>query len=408
MFAALILTMPYNTQTDVRFVRAAYDTFTAGSLNLEDAYDILFYTNPDLAAGLEDGHPVHGIEIEIGGRNSTNFALVGKAARCENCRDVEGFLLIVDGTTGERIWQWTARLKDDDALNAVVQLPPESEANQGDLLVVGFKIENGVAKRMIVRLDLDTLRVKWVATDFGDSPRSHGAWEMITLNEDKNSILLSGVMSRRTTDEMWFKSYGNVADGQPVVMEIPISALDSAPTAASATWTQVWPEYENLISAKSIRPVTNNKVAILLWGEEDNSATLQLFDEQRQSIWGPTLFGRIHGEGTDIAVSSDAIAISGHGCTTCNGELQGKLTKVRLDDGELQWSKAYEMCDHTIYPTCVFIFNECWGVQALADDGFVLACGTGIEGCEDMTGSLRSSCRRGDGVPVDPRPDRRR
>ena len=28
------------------------------------------------------------------------------------------------------------------------------------------------------------------------------------------------------------------------------------------------------------------------------------------------------------------------------------------------------------------IYDECWGIQGLADGGVVVGCGTGIEGCE--------------------------
>ena len=166
------------------------------------------------------GHPVHGVEIELDNRPYPDFALIGKALRCETCRDVEGFLVIVDGETGETIWQWSPGYTEDDALNAVVQLPPQTPGSSGDLIVVGHDMTNGVAKRMIARIDPNARVVKWIANDFGDTNGSHGAWEMVSLSDDKSSILLGGVQNRATTEEMWFKSYGNVFDGNAVVMEV--------------------------------------------------------------------------------------------------------------------------------------------------------------------------------------------
>lgn len=71
------------------------------------------------------------------------------------------------------------------------------------------------------------------------------------------------------------------------------------------------------ISAKAARAVGNN-VAVLLWGEAIYQATLVMLNGSDGSIvWGPNQYGSVHGEGTDIAVSSDnsLIAISGQGGT---------------------------------------------------------------------------------------------
>jgi hypothetical protein len=38
------------------------------------------------------------------------------------------------------------------------------------------------------------------------------------------------------------------------------------------------------------------------------------------------------------------------------------------------------------------IFDECWGVQPTDDGGFILACGTGIEGCDEIEGELKNEC----------------
>ena len=365
-----------------------------------DPYPVLYYATPETKGQIDDAHPVHGVELSNG-----DYAIVGKALRCEKCKDVEGFVLVVDGNTGQTKWQWTPQANGrEDAINAVVEIPDGT----GDLLVVGFQIpENsgGVAKRAVTRLDSQGKEV-WTSTDFGDTQQSHGAWEMVTVSDDKSSVLLSGVHKRATNEEMWFKSYGNVADGNAVVMEIPIALLAAPVSAESASWTQEWTEF-GMMTAKAARPVPGGGVIVLLWGDEDDSsASLQYFDANRRSVWGPIRYGEQHGEGTDVAVTADgnAFVITGHGCTKCEGELLGKLTKVR-SDGAMLWSKPYASCDPEMFPTCTPIFNECWGVGAIGvNDGFVLACGTGLEYCEELDGDAAQQCRREQPVVLDPRP----
>ena len=38
------------------------------------------------------------------------------------------------------------------------------------------------------------------------------------------------------------------------------------------------------------------------------------------------------------------------------------------------------------------IFDECWGVQETESGGAILACGTGIEGCDEVEGDLYNEC----------------
>ena len=364
-------------------------------------YPVIYYKAPGTRGQVDDAHPVNGVELSNG-----DYAIVGKALRCERCDDPEGFAVVVDGRTGKTKWQWTPNSQQEDVLNAVVEVPDGS----GDVLVVGFQTvgsgNNSVAKRSVTRLRGTDGTLVWTSLDFGDRRNSHGAWEMVTVSDDKSTILLSGVHKRAFREEMWFKSYGNVADGQAVVMEIPVDALGSPVSAESATWTKTWTQ-RGMTTAKAARPVAGGGVVVLLWGDDDDSsASLQYFDANRRSLWGPTRYGRAHGEGTDVAVSDNGrtFAITGHGCTRCQGELLGKLTKVRARTGRMVWSKGFASCDPEVYPSCTPIYNECWGVTAVANRGFVLACGTGLEYCGALTGDNLRRCRREQPVFLDPRP----
>lgn len=75
------------------------------------------------------------------------------------------------------------------------------------------------------------------------------------------------------------------------------------------------------------------------------------------------------------------------------------MTLVNGDSGSRISTKSFESGgDETI------IFNECWGVAAMPDNGgFTMACGTGIEGghCYTLSGDARSKCLEGKGDPRD-------
>jgi len=313
---------------------------------------------------------------------------------------------------------WTQATREG-AMNAVVQLP-----NGGDLLVVGWQNEGGppggIGKRYLARVNPlgvdDASKVVWEATNFGDSRNSHGAWEMIDISSDGQSIILSGVRnipSLKNGDgesAMSFKSYGNVEGGTAVVMQIPITSLDTAPTNSSATWTKTYAgEYT---TAKAARPIPNtDQIAVLLWGErtDANSAMLdklRAFDGVSQlSGERPINFGVAHGEGTDIAVSADgtSIYITGHGSAAPairgeNRELYGKITKVRVSDYVQQFTKGYASCDVSVTATCWPIKNECWGIATLEIGNVVVACGTGIEDCNSLPPDQSAQCSRGNPI----------
>jgi len=271
-----------------------------------------------------------------------------------------------------------------------------------------------IGKRYLVRLNPLTSTVVWEATEFGDnSATSNGAWEMIDIYGD--NIILSGVRQISSLEgTMDFKSYGNVGGGTAVVMQIPVSSLTSAPSSLSASWTK---EYNSPAqTAKAARPIGNTgNIAVLLWGEETAQSSAMLdklsaLNGQSLLAGGIKQYGATHGEGTDIAVSTDgsSVYITGHGKSPLipNGsELYGKITKIRASDYVQQWSKGYASCNVSTMPTCWPIKNECWGIASLTSGNVVIGCGTGIEDCNDpMPQSQKTQCLAGNQIDgVDPR-----
>lgn len=63
--------------------------------------------------------------------------------------------------------------------------------------------------------------------------------------------------------------------------------------------------------------------------------------------------------------------------------------KITLDDGAVEWTQEYGSYDggkfqfYGLNPASTeIIFNECFGIDVNDDeDGLVISCGTGIEGC---------------------------
>lgn len=386
------------------FVQADYSNFPAKSINLSSAFSISNYWGATSeAVSIGDAHPVHGTKLS-GGTLDGYYAVAGKGDNGEN-GIYDGFLVLLT-PSGTFYKSWSPGINtENDALNAVVQI-----SSGGDLLVVGYQTSGGVSKRSITRLDMtqttSAAQEVWTITNFGDASGSHGAWEMINLNHDGTSILVCGVHQMSANSNMAFKSYGNVDDGNAIAMEIPMVALSSATTSSSATWTKTWSGASGFTTAKSIRPIPGNGVVVMTWGEnngDDNSATLHKFDSTRATVWENKKFGRLGStapyaylEGTDFAVSEDGsyYAVSGHGSMDDAGEYYARAVGVNAADGTLAWSKGYMSCDYTQYPTCKSIKNECWGI-ATGSNFFVLSCGTGIENCDGLSGSLLTSCNAG-------------
>ena len=176
----------------------------------------------------------------------------------------------------------------------------------------------------------------YTAASFGDSAGAHGAYEMVKV--DGSDVFLSGLKDKSNLDEMSFKSYGNVPSGTAVVSKFTTSAFgSSAPAAADAAWLVQFSGYS---SAKTVEAVGSDKLAVLLYAEdsEKHAALVVLNRADGSTVWGPTDYGNVHGEGTDLAVVGTDIFIVGQGGSS--GELSGRATKVASSDGQVAWTKV--------------------------------------------------------------------
>ena len=244
-------------------------------------------------------------------------------------------------------------------------------------------------------------------TDFGDTTNSHGAWEMINI-DSTHGVILAGLKEKPDTTEFTFKSGGNTAGGKAVVSIMSIATLSAStvPTISDVLTTKTYTEYH---TAHTAHFVSATQVAALLWADQgccdegyasccpqSKGATFAMFNPTTNiDLFIPVEHSVNIGEGTDMKVVGTTHAvITGQKTDSESGSgYSGRLTKVSLTDGQLIWSKEYSSCGFgtTTAPKDTaptdgqcskdLIYNECWGVAVMADGGFVLSCGTGIEGC---------------------------
>ena len=363
------------------------------SINLTNADQPSWYVQTPSFSSVDDIHPVFGFEASDG-----SFLTCGKGLEANNLAVMEAFA-IKYSSTGGYLWGWQSGISGkNDAANAAIEL------SSSTYLVVGHRwlgTDPGTyAVRAMWQLDAASGATNW-ATDnpFVDGAASNGAWEMVTLASADSSVLLAGVSQAPDSvlAEFNFKSYGNVEVGTATVQKMALSALTgtTAPTdSSSVAWTRTFAATYN--TAKAARLVGTDKVAVLLYGGSAGvgagaaAALLNLADGS--IVWGPIDYGAEQGEGTDLQVAADGLSfiISGQGART-TGTYYGRMTKVQVSDGARLWTK-----DFTVGGTDTLIFNECWGASAMADGGFTMTCGAGIEGCPStLSATDLSNCNAG-------------
>ena len=379
-------------------------TYPVKSINLDRAPEAIRYTglNPEANSWntntILDPHAVHGITASDGSQ-----ILVGKANSSSTKQDA---FCIKVSSTGGVIWTWQSNAPGNDAANAVMELTSQQD-NSKQLMVVGWKERNKIGRRSITVLSLDTGKVIWYLDDaFGDSQNSHGAFEMVDIDDTTQGadssnplIVLSGLVKKPNLSEMNFKSYGNVPDGVAIVQKFRLNELIDYWNRSNTLVTYdplkiEWEkEFGSYNSAKAARFLSDGSVAALLFNaDQGKEAAVAVLNKDNGSVVWRNSYPE-HGEGTDLTIASDsdAIVITGHGGS--NGEISGRLTKIQSSNGLRMWTK-----DFTVGGNPKLIYHECWGLLALKD-GYALSCGTGIEDgrCSEVSGQDKIDCNEGRG-----------
>ena len=236
----------------------------------------------------------------------------------------------------------------------------------------------------------------WSQT-FSASTEGDSAFESVVTTPD-GGLILAGYMNGEEDSAEGFKSYGNPIGGEANVMYFSSEQLQSSSPPTTPSWEQ---QYEDLGSVRSIRVVEDMGYVFVASKTESLYVTVRL-DEYGTEEWRTGLTD--HGEATDITVlENDGIqtgfAVVGH--LGVDGGIDGSVTMLNIE-GEIQWSQTYGNPVGGLFEFSgldagnpKLIFDECWGVQSTSDGGMVVACGTGIEGCDEygLASGLRSECR---------------
>lgn len=197
-----------------------------------------------------------------------------------------------------------------------------------------------------------------------------------------------------------------MAQGDAFVWRLPQEALlrPGGPTDADLSWAWLDSAWTS-VKAVRVGDAAGNAIVLVhreAAGGQMEAGLAMLRHDTGAQLWGPTAYPQ-QTEGTDIAVAPDAsgFVITGHGSTaaaTSSAAYYGRLTRVG-PRGNYLWTRTLAS-----NPNASIIYNECWGVQPYGwdegVDGWVLSCGTGIEGtatCADsrLTAAERAWCAQG-------------
>ena len=333
----------------------------------------------------EDPHPVHGAHIEDG-----SYVLVGKSIDAQG--GTQGFVLQVntDGLSDyvfledELIQQhsWSHTFGEEGAFNAANAVA----VHESGIYVVGVSTVDGTPQRLLNKYDRSENLV-WSAS----FPSSDGesAFEYISTTPS-GGLILAGFVNGFEGGIEGFKSYGNPVGGEANVAYLSPELLDSNSAPSSFSWERAY----DLNSIRSIRAVEDGFVFVAAYEEEWYEVVR--IDGDGGELWRTPLLD--HGEATDIAVLNDdsGFVVTGH--VQKEGGIDGSVTKIS-PDGDILWGKSYGnpeggsgQFSDLGSGNPALIFDECWGVQATENGGAIIACGTGIEGCDEVEGELYNEC----------------
>ena len=308
--------------------------------------------------------------------------------------------------------QWVHRIQSKDQSKSA-QLLWAAEAPDGSYAIVaGLVWVDRAYSRYLAKLNATTGHKiwEWLPGSERDAGSTYEGFESVSFTKD-GGLIASGFVG--ASAEPHFKSSGQVEDGRPNVIKISASqvAASSAPLAPQWSYTSRHDEDAYIGSAKVVREEesTGHVVAIVGTG----AAIVYLTAGGEEAAVADVA---AHGQASDFALVPGGLLLSGlrgsqsttvcpDGCTYVAGRLS--YVTLGITRIELQWSRSYGNPPGGKYQFAglpkgpdELIYNECWGVQPTTNasgavDGAVMACGTGIEGCDTagLTPALIAQCK---------------
>ena len=261
------------------------------------------------------------------------------------------------------------------------------------IFIAGYKeTKKNVIDRYLIKVGLSDGKVVWSKTFPSKSNRKSSAFESVILTNE-NGILLTGVTNSSYDELEGFKSYGNPTSGNAFSMYLSSENLISNDPPLNPNWEK---QYKNSLTGKSIKNINgSNDFLIASSSHEPTVAKVLKIDKDGNLIWDKKYPN--HGEITDIVSFQDSFYLSGHNGSHRTG-IDGSITKIS-SDGKKIWNKSYgntKEVNHDFFEESLvennLIFDECWSITSILNEGIVMACGTGIEECESVPENTQAKC----------------
>ena len=355
----------------------------------------LYYVVDSICCGWEDSdpHAVFGIESPDG------YILLGKSLDEQTTEN--GFAVKISKNLPskkiflhpeeEESFLWSIVVGNDgmrDGFNSAVIISDY-------IFIAGYK-ENipNIIDRYLLKVRLSDGTIIWSKSFPSKNNKKSSAFESIVLTND-NGILLTGVSNSNYLSMEGFKSYGNPTSGNAFSMYFSSEQLRANNPPIEADWEK---EYKNTLTGKSIIKDKNlNEFIIAGSTHEPTEAKVLKINNKGKILWEKKYPD--HGELTDIANTPEGFILSGHKLNFHNG-IDGSVTKIS-QTGSVVWNKVFgnpKNKDNIYFKKVLvedsLIFDECWSIISVATSGAIIACGTGIEGCEELQEKVRIVCEK--------------
>lgn len=338
-----------------------------------------------------DPHAVFGLETSDG------YILLGKSM--DNTGNENGFAvkiskslprekLFLHPEEGES-FEWALAVGDENRREGF----NSAAVSQDYVFIAGYKeTQKNTIDRFLTKVRLEDGKIIWSQSFPSKKKNYSSAFESIIVTSE-NGLLLTGVTNSEYESIEGFKSYGNPSGGNAFSMYFSKESLISKSAPKMPDWEM---EYKNSLTGKSIQKTSSDgNFVIASSSHEPTVAKVLKIDSAGKILWEKNY--PKHGEITDISVTSDGFFLSGHKGGWETG-IDGSITKISKE-GKVLWNKIYgnPVGGENKYigldsGNKKIIFDECWGITTVNNEDAVMACGTGIEGCEELSGNLKNQC----------------
>ena len=339
-----------------------------------------------------DPHAVHGIQTESGA-----FVLSGKITDRTGYED--GFVVKIPNSLPDG--QVFLNQEEEFNLDWMVQIGKKNKRDginaatslEGAIFAGGYmQNPDDIINGYLVKLGENSGDLIWARSFPSKIKTKESAIESV-IRSTNNAILVAGVINADQGTLEGFKSYGNPVSGDAFVMYFSEKQVTSKVAPKSPIWEL---KIKDALAVKHLEELPGGDGFLLaVHGDEEQAAARVIkISFNGKPIWEIDVPN--HGELTAITVTQNGYFLSGHKADRFDG-IDASISKISLN-GDFLWNKSFgnPKGGELIFSGLDegnprLIYDECWGITEFKN-GLVLACGTGIENCEDIDQDLAPVC----------------